>query len=123
LGTRESYKSDSKKKQTDAHKSVREQIYQLLCGERGEARFGFRIVACASLCDDATGDALDALLCAAQAAWGWHSRIINDRASGFVDPLEGWICDPVCGPSAIRTVSPMGPKDLDRSARAASPVV
>lgn len=48
-----------------------------------------------SLADDPSGDGLDALLCAIQAAWGYTERDhdFGAPASGY-DRLEGWICDP-----------------------------
>ena len=45
--------------------------------------------------EDASGDKLDAVLCAIQAAWAWKKR---DRRYGrphSADKLEGWIADPV----------------------------
>ena len=42
------------------------------------------------LLEDASGDLLDAVLCAIMAAWAWQRR---DERFGLpcFDPLEGWI--------------------------------
>ena len=47
------------------------------------------------LVDDPTGDSLDALLCAVQAAWAWRNRgqLFGGPPPG-IDPREGWIADP-----------------------------
>ena len=61
---------------------------------RGDTRLAIALDATPTqlemLVDDATGDAIDALLCLVQAAWA------SQRAPGFglpegIDPLEGWI--------------------------------
>ena len=44
--------------------------------------------------DDPTGDQMDALLCAVQAAWSWSRREENFGVSKKADLLEGWIVDP-----------------------------
>ena len=48
-----------------------------------------------TLADDPTGDRLDAFLCAVQAAWAWTHRASGYGAPPDLDPLEGWIADPV----------------------------
>jgi hypothetical protein len=47
-----------------------------------------------ALVDDASGDALDAVLCLLQAAWGQQRYELGDPLYGLpagMDPLEGWI--------------------------------
>jgi hypothetical protein len=46
---------------------------QILNGQI-EARYGLRVEAPKTLVDDPSGDELDALLCAIQAAWAWTMR-------------------------------------------------
>jgi hypothetical protein len=90
--TRASYKNDARAKQTPARAAARRAILasvesaapprgvQLQCASRALRR---------QLLQDASGDALDAVLCALQAAWG-------AKRSGFglpqgLSPCEGWI--------------------------------
>ncbi len=89
------YKSDTKKKQTVAHRDARQAI---VAGLRAEcqARYGFALALndamAADFIADPTGDALDAVLCAVQAAWAC-SRPDYGIPEGCA-PLEGWIVDP-----------------------------
>jgi hypothetical protein len=94
FGEGKSYKNDSRKKQTEDHYKVRCEILRKINGGACLADYGLQVVAPESLVEDPTGDELDALLCAIQAAWSW-----TQRESGFgvpcgFDPLEGWIADP-----------------------------
>ena len=59
-----------------------------------EADYGFRVQAPLDLVNDPTGDQLDALFCAIQAAWAWNMRERKYGAPPSVDRLEGWIADP-----------------------------
>ena len=88
---RRSYKSDDRAKQTPDRLIARKDIVEAL--EQGRTRLGLRLKLSAaqrdSLADDASGDALDAVLCLLQAGWaqctpGWG-------LPAGVDPLEGWI--------------------------------
>ena len=90
IGSR-SYKSDDKAKQTADRLIARKDLVEAL--EQGRSRLGLRLKLSAAqrdvLADDASGDALDAVLCLVQAAWaaqqpGWGLPV-------GVDPLEGWI--------------------------------
>ena len=56
--------------------------------------FGFRVNAPHTLVEDPSGDELDALLCATQAAWAWAKRNQNFGLPADSDPLEGWIAHP-----------------------------
>ena len=90
IGTR-SYKSDDKARQTPERLIARKDIVEAL--EQGRTPLGLRLKLTAAqrdtLADDASGDALDAVLCLVQAAWavqrpGWG-------LPPDVDALEGWI--------------------------------
>ncbi|WP_088285478.1 DUF429 domain-containing protein [Ideonella sp. A 288] len=90
LGPR-SYKSDDRAKQTPERLIARKDLVDAL--EQGRSRLGLRLKLSAAqrdaLAGDASGDALDAVLCLLQAAWaaaqpGWG-------LPADVDPLEGWI--------------------------------
>ena len=47
-----------------------------------------------SCIDDTSGDMLDAVLCALQAAWAWSQRDNNYGIPKHANKLEGWIADP-----------------------------
>lgn len=92
--TRDGYKHDDPKKQTVAHADVRRRILQALTGRALVVRYGVAVVADdAQLVEDPTGDSLDALLCAVQAAWAWRNRA-RLFSNPQIDPNEGWIADP-----------------------------
>ena len=94
------YKSDAPAKQTTDQLVARKQILSSLLAGRCEEVYGFRLRAPMSLTDDPTGDDLDAMLCAIQAAWGWRFRKQRFGAPVEIDRLEGWICDPALGSAA-----------------------
>jgi hypothetical protein len=91
--TRASYKSDEPRKQTPARRAVRALLVSRLTRDGGP--FGFRLEAPSellrSLTRDATGDRLDAVLAAMQAAWCQRRRARGFGLPGDIDPLEGWI--------------------------------
>jgi hypothetical protein len=95
LGQR-SYKSDSKARQTPERLIARKDLVHGL--EQGRSRLGLQLkVSHAqrdSLIDDASGDALDAVLCLMQAAWGQGQQEQGASLYGLrpeLDRLEGWI--------------------------------
>ena len=71
---------------------ARQELLQTL-REQAPRRYGFNIVAPDYLRDDPSGDHLDALLCAVQAAWAWRRHDAGFGAPETVDHLEGWIAD------------------------------
>ena len=91
LVQRRSYKSDNKAKQTPDRLIARKDIVDAL--EQGRTRLGLRLKLSAAqrdaLADDASGDALDAVLCLLQA--GWAAQQPGWGLPAGVDPLEGWI--------------------------------
>ena len=100
---RRSYKQDTKKKQTSDQRAARLQLLGALRDGEARARYGFGIEASDALCDDPGGDHLDALLCAIQAAWAWQNQENGFGAPASLDPLEGWIADPVLSDEARST--------------------
>ncbi len=90
LGAR-SYKSDDKLKQTPERLIARKDLVDAL--EMGRSRLGLRLRLSHAQRDavvaDASGDALDAVLCLLQAAWA-VDRPGHGLPDG-IDPLEGWI--------------------------------
>ena len=95
LGQR-SYKADDKARQTPERLIARKDLITAL--EQGNTRLGLRLKLTHAqrdaLADDASGDALDAVLCLMQAAWGQTRHDAGDALYGLpptMDPLEGWI--------------------------------
>jgi Protein of unknown function (DUF429) len=92
LGIRASYKSDTRGEHTTARSLVRKAILRKL--REGEPlgvalqlprRLEKEITA------DGSGDLLDAVICAAQAAWGWKRRSANFGLPLDAPAGEGWI--------------------------------
>ena len=92
---RHSYKHDNKKKQTLERATARQDIMNIMCsGQLPKAYGGMAVEASWTLADDHTGDQLDALLCAVQAAWAHLQGPDNFGMPPDTDSLEGWIADP-----------------------------
>ena len=91
------YKADERKKQNADRKATRERI--ILGVETHACRdYGLRVridprVRVRAIADP-TGDTLDAILCAVQAAWSQRCHAPPDGIPPTADPLEGWIVDP-----------------------------
>ena len=79
-----SYKNDAKAKQTPARRRTRRQIAAAL-------PIGASAALRRKLIDDASGDSLDAVICAVQAAWGWQRRRRNFGLPARIATCEGWI--------------------------------
>lgn len=88
-----SYKNDARAMQTPERRTARREIVAALTSAANP--FGFPLIAtpdlAATLVADGSGDRLDAVLCAMQAAWAWHRRDENFGMPDGVDGLEGWI--------------------------------
>ena len=91
-----SYKNDAKALQTPERLIARKDLITAL--ENGQTRLGLRLKLSHaqrdSLVDDATGDALDAVLCLMQAAWAEQQHLQGHLSYGLpaqMDPLEGWV--------------------------------
>jgi hypothetical protein len=93
--SRESYKADDRSKQTPAREEARRLILEAL--ESGQpAGVHLRIKSQALrrlLLADATGDHLDATICALQAAWAARQGPPRWGLPECTPPLEGWILD------------------------------
>jgi hypothetical protein len=107
IGAR-SYKSDEAARQTPERLIARKDIVEAL--EQGRTRLGLRLKLTAAqrdaLADDASGDALDAVLCLLQA--GWASTQPRWGLPADVDVLEGWIVSAGCLPAAGATRAKAG---------------
>lgn len=92
LGIRASYKSDTRAEHTPARKAVRRKILEAL---RAGTALGIRVHLTPSLekriVADGSGDLLDAVICAAQGAWGWNRRNANYGLPAHAPAGEGWI--------------------------------
>lgn len=93
-----SYKSDTKRKQTQAHREARRGILQWLRSDAVKEAYGFSVPIPDGLAEalgaEPGADRLDALLCAAQAAWAHTQREDGYGSPPEADPVEGWIVDP-----------------------------
>jgi hypothetical protein len=92
LGIRGSYKSDTRSEHTPARMSARRGIVQALKAGRP---LGIKVRTTRKLerqiLQDGSGDLLDAVICAAQAAWGWTRRGSSYGLPEDAPPGEGWI--------------------------------
>jgi hypothetical protein len=95
LGAR-SYKSDDKAKHTPERLIARKDLVHAL--EMGHNTLQLRVKLTHAqrdvLVDDGSGDALDAVLCLVQTAWGFQQHQLGVPRYGLpmdMDPLEGWI--------------------------------
>jgi hypothetical protein len=82
--TGQSYKNDSASKQTPKRTAARRKIVAALPASLSR---GLK----EQLIEDASGDALDAVICAVQAAWGWRRRRRNFGLPARIESCEGWI--------------------------------
>lgn len=89
----------SYKGKTPNHTEARRRIVSSLSSERCRERYGLTVELNRTdrerLIDDATGDLLDAVLCALQAAWAARQGPPAYGVPDNCDPLEGWIVDPL----------------------------
>jgi len=115
--TRDSYKSDDRRRHTPERAGVRAALLRAACaGELGlEVRLRLPADLAAALIGDGSGDLLDALLCALQAAEA-AARPDYGIPAG-VDPIEGWMAGlpaPVDGvrsaPACTATPRPPSPQ-------------
>ena len=92
---RRSYKSDDARKQTPDRRCAREQLLEALIAPGATPPGLPRLQAPNDLhtllLDDASGDSLDATICALQAAWGALRAAQDYGLPATRDRLEGWI--------------------------------
>ena len=99
LGKKPSYKNDTKSKQTPDQLLARKEILHALTGGGSAELYGVEVQETkdhGALIWDRTGDHLDALLCAVQAAWAWRNGPPNFGIPAPICPTEGSIADPAC---------------------------
>jgi hypothetical protein len=98
-----SYKSDKPQKNTEVLKGFRKQIVKTICANNNSnnqfmKNYGVRVEMCRgdedACINDPSGDSLDSVLCAIQAAWSYSRRDRNYGIPEKANILEGWICDP-----------------------------
>jgi predicted RNase H-like nuclease len=89
------YKNDATRKQTEGQLQARRSMMDDILSGKLWTRYGLLVEAPRSSADDPSGDQLDALICAIQAAWAWTN------APQDVDGLEGWIADPTLSPMSF----------------------
>ena len=96
----QSYKNDQKSKQNQELRLARKHLVDGLLGdEELQATYGLRpamsLALKQQLIDDASGDSLDAVLCALQAGWAYGLRRHNYGIPQAASTCEGWIADPL----------------------------
>jgi hypothetical protein len=95
---RTSYKSDERKKQTPARRAAREELVAGMGSDTLREAYGFIVEMNGSwrerFVEEPTAEALDSLLCAAQAAWAYKKRDEGWGVPQECDRDEGWILDP-----------------------------
>ena len=98
IGRNRSYKSEDKRKQSTERMEARKDILKCLLNGKDKEIYEIRVEVGKSLCksfvDYPSGDKLDALICAVQAAWAWNNRCYNFGLPDHIDPTEGWIAHP-----------------------------
>jgi hypothetical protein len=87
LGLRDSYKSDTRREQTPARKAARRRVVRAL--KAGKPLGILVSVDEKTLVEDGSGDTLDAVVCAVQAAWA--AGRLRYGLPEDVPPGEGWI--------------------------------
>ncbi len=97
INQRLSYKQDTVARHTDQHTSARAALLDMMMSPMLLDTYGFTLkldsaVIQASV-EDKSGDTLDAVLCAVQAAW--TATVPDYGIPPDCDPLEGWISDPL----------------------------
>jgi hypothetical protein len=94
-----SYKNDTKSKQTPELTQARADIVEGLYSQTLTDVYGLKLIMPEALqrelVDDASGDTLDSVLCAIQAAWAYLNKEQGYGVPEYVNASEGWIADPL----------------------------
>ena len=106
----QSYKPSADNESMRALTDARRAVVEGLVAQTLSDEFGVQIVIAKAireeLIEESSGDSLDSVLCALQAAWSWTRREHGWGIPEQVDPLEGWIVDPGLGaPHAERSMA------------------
>ena len=92
---RKPYKSDTRAKQTSEKQNARVELLKALQTKAFYHDYQFKLGINQDfrhrLVKDASGDELDAIICAIEAAWSWNQRNKNMGIPSEVDRNEGWI--------------------------------
>ena len=91
---RRSYKQDNRRKETTDQSKARGEILNKILGRSSANGFDIVVELNIDIGNDTTGDKLDAILCAIQAAWAWGKRDCEFGKPNSLDEIEGWIADP-----------------------------
>jgi len=112
IGSR-SYKNRSKEKSPENLLQARRDIVTGLGEAEMRRRYGFEVLGAIDpgrpYVEDPSGDWLDSLMCAIQAAWAYQQRDSPSAPYGIPldsDPLEGWIVDPDLLPAPTTSTRP-----------------
>ncbi len=92
---KQGYKQDTRSKQTAQLDETRKRLLDLIRAGATQPVYGLKVEADPSLAEAPSGDRLDALLCAIQAAWAWTQREKGFGMPDAMDCLEGAIADPI----------------------------
>lgn len=89
------YKSDTRAKQTPEKQAARIELLKALQAKTFHHDYQFKLTLNQEFrhrfVEDATGDELDAIICAIEAAWSWNQRNQNLGIPSHIDRNEGWI--------------------------------
>ncbi len=124
LGGRKKYKAADPGGAEAEARAVRAAMVESLVTGRIRKRYGVTVKIddeVRQVCvDDSTGDSLDSIFAAVQAAWAWTHRAEGYGVPDDCDPLEGWIVDPHTQPTRNSSVTRVRPVFREVFARDAS---
>jgi hypothetical protein len=105
------YKPDAAGRQIEGREIRRQMLGAMLGGALREP-YGFEMALQPDpdqFVNDPSGDSIDALFAAIQAAWAWQRRDDGFGCPQDCDPAEGWIVDPVTRPSRASSLTRVRP--------------